>query len=135
SCLSSAWSRETSDMAKILIVEADASVRTFTARAIAATGHAVEPAEGGDLGLASIREAQGGYDLVRSDMRTAAMDGRELAKRAAREFTGLKILLMTGYAEQRERAADLQRVVVEVVAKPFSLNEIRAKVEKAMVSE
>ncbi|HRP78893.1 MAG TPA: response regulator [Aquamicrobium sp.] len=122
-------------MAKILIVEDDASVRTFTARAIAATGHAVETAEDGDLGLASIREAQGGYDLVLSDIRMPAMDGIEMAKRAASEFPGLKILLMTGYAEQRERAADLQRVVVDVVAKPFSLNEIRAKVEKAMVSE
>jgi CheY-like chemotaxis protein len=122
-------------MAKILIVEDDASVRTFTARAIAATGHAVETAEDGDLGLASIREAQGGYDLVLSDIRMPAMDGIEMAKRAASEFPGLKILLMTGYAEQRERAADLQRVVVDVVAKPFSLNEIRAKVEKAMGSE
>ena len=122
-------------MAKILIVEDDASVRTFTARAIAATGHAVDTAEDGDLGLAAIQEAQGGYDLVLSDIRMPAMDGIEMAKRAAGAFPGLKILLMTGYAEQRERAADLENIVIDVVAKPFSLNEIRVKVEKAIVSE
>ncbi|MBE0692949.1 MAG: response regulator, partial [Aquamicrobium sp.] len=54
------------------------------------------------------------------------------AKRAAGEFPGLKILLMTGYAEQRERAADLERVVIDVVAKPFTLNEIRARVQQAI---
>ena len=119
-------------MAKILIVDDDESVRGFTARAIAACGHAVETAEDGDLGLASIRGAGGGYDLVLSDIRMPAMDGIEMAKRAAGEFPGLKILLMTGYAEQRERAADLERVVIDVVAKPFTLNEIRARVQQAI---
>ena len=119
-------------MAKILIVDDDESVRGFTARATAACGHAVEPAEDGDLGLASIRTAGGGYDLVLSDIRMPAMDGIEMAKRAAGEFPGLKILLMTGYAEQRERAADLERVVIDVVAKPFTLNEIRTRVQKAI---
>ncbi len=119
-------------MAKILIVDDDESVRGFTARAIAACGHAVETAEDGDLGLASIRTAGGGYDLVLSDIRMPAMDGIEMAKRAAGEFPGLKILLMTGYAEQRERAADLERVVIDVVAKPFTLNEIRTRVQKAI---
>lgn len=121
-------------MARILIVEDDESVRAFTARAIAAGGHAVETAGDGDLGLSSIRAAQGGYDLVLSDIRMPAMDGIEMARRAANEFPGLKILLMTGYAEQRERAADLQRIVVDVVAKPFSLNEIRSRVQKAIGS-
>lgn len=119
-------------MARILIVEDDPSVRAFTARAIAAGGHSVETAEDGDLGLASIREAGGGYDLVLSDIRMPAMDGIEMAKRAAHEFPDLKILLMTGYAEQRERAADLERIVIDVVAKPFSLNDIRAKVQQAL---
>ena len=122
-------------MARILIVEDDESVRAFTARAIAACGHAVDTAEDGDLGLSSIRDAGGGYDLVLSDIRMPAMDGIEMAKRAAGEFPGLKILLMTGYAEQRERAADLEAIVIDVVAKPFSLNEIRGKVERAIAGD
>ena len=121
-------------MARILIVEDDDSVRAFTARAIAASGHEVETAEDGDLGLSSIREAGGGYDLVLSDIRMPAMDGIEMARRAAAEFPGLRILLMTGYAEQRERAADLQEIVVDVVAKPFALTEIRNRVEQALTA-
>lgn len=119
-------------MARVLIVEDDESVRAFTARAIAASGHVVEVAEDGDLGLDTIRKAAGGYDLVLSDIRMPAMDGIEMAKRAATEFPGLKILLMTGYAEQRERAEDLQEVIIDVVSKPFTLMEIRSRVHAAL---
>jgi two-component system cell cycle response regulator CpdR len=119
-------------MARILIVEDDESVRAFTARAIAAGGHEVETAEDGDLGLESIRNADGSYDLILSDIRMPTMDGIEMAKRAASEFPGLKILLMTGYAEQRERAADLADIIIDVVPKPFTLNEIRTKVQRAL---
>ena len=119
-------------MARILIVEDDASVRDFTARAIASAGHRIETAEDGDLGLASIRDARGGYDLVLSDIRMPAMDGIEMARRAASEYPGIRILLMTGFADQRERAADLQHIVIDVVSKPFTLNEIRNRVEKAL---
>ena len=118
-------------MARILIVEDDESVRSFTARAIAGSGHQVETAEDGDLGLASIRDA-GGFDLVLSDIRMPAMDGIEMAKRAASEFPGLRILLMTGYAEQRERAADLAAVIIDVVPKPFTLLQIRESVQAAL---
>ncbi|TKT75291.1 response regulator [Aquamicrobium sp. LC103] len=120
-------------MAKVLIVEDDEAVRTFTARAIASAGFEVSTAEDGDEGLSSIRENEGRFDLVLSDIRMPAMDGIEMAKRAAGEFPGLKILLMTGYAEQRERAADLEDIVIDVVPKPFSLAQIREKVAKALI--
>lgn len=119
-------------MARILIVEDDDAVRSFTARAIAASGHHVETAEDGDLGLYTIREAGGSFDLVLSDIRMPAMDGIEMAKQAAKEFPGLRILLMTGYADQRERATDLEEIVIDIVPKPFTLLEIRSKVARAL---
>ena len=119
-------------MARILIVEDDESVRAFTARAIAASGHEVDTAEDGDIGLETIRGTGGTYDLVLSDIRMPAMDGIEMAKRAASEYPGLRILLMTGYAEQRERAADLEDIIIDVVPKPFTLNDIRTRVQKAL---
>jgi two-component system cell cycle response regulator CpdR len=119
-------------MAKLLIVEDDESVRMFTARALAASGHSVETAEDGEDGLATIMAAEGGFDLVLSDIRMPVMDGIEMAKRAANAFPGLRILLMTGYAEQRERAAELESIIIDVVSKPFTLNEIRSKVRDAL---
>lgn len=119
-------------MAKILIVEDDESVRSFTARALAASGHLVDTAEDGEAGLDRIAAHSGGYDLVLSDIRMPVMDGIEMAKKAAGAYPGLRILLMTGYAEQRERAAELSTIVVDVVQKPFTLAEIRQGVARAM---
>jgi CheY-like chemotaxis protein len=119
-------------MGRILIVEDDESVRSFTARALQASGHQVETAADGDEGLERIGGASGGYDLVLSDIRMPVMDGIEMARKAAASFPGLRILLMTGYAEQRERAAELEGIVVGVVNKPFTLDTIRREVGRAL---
>jgi two-component system cell cycle response regulator CpdR len=119
-------------MAKLLIVEDDESVRTLAARALERAGHMIDIAANGAQGLALIRAAQGGYDLIVSDIRMPEMDGIEMAKAAVSLFPATKILLMTGYADQRERAEELNGVILDVVQKPFTLAEIRARVEQAL---
>ena len=44
----------------------------------------------------------------------------------------MKILLMTGYADQRERAEELNGIILDVVQKPFTLAEIRERVDRAL---
>ncbi|TPK98625.1 MULTISPECIES: response regulator [unclassified Mesorhizobium] len=119
-------------MAKLLIVEDDESVRTLAARALERDGHNVTIATDGAQGLDMIRQARGGYDLVVSDIRMPEMDGIEMATAAAREFPTMRIMLMTGYADQRERAEELNGIILDVVQKPFTLAEIRARVGKAL---
>ncbi|MGE0502450.1 MAG: response regulator [Rhizobiaceae bacterium] len=119
-------------MAKILIVEDDESVRILAARALERAGHSIDQACDGASGLERIEAVSGSYDLVLSDIRMPAMDGIEMAKSAAARFPGLKILLVTGYADQRERAEELNGVVVDVLQKPFTLAEIRGRVERAL---
>jgi two-component system, cell cycle response regulator CpdR len=60
------------------------------------------------------------------------MDGIALALAAARDFPELTILLMTGYADQRERAHGLDALVHDVLAKPFSLAMLRGAVNGAL---
>ena len=121
-------------MAKLLIVEDDCSVRSFVARALAAAGYTVETAEDGLDGLNKIRNAAGAYDLVLSDIRMPAMDGIEMAREAARAFPSLRMMLMTGYADQRERAVELDGTVTGVVNKPFTLAELRERVGEALAA-
>jgi len=122
-------------MANILLVEDDISVRILAARAIETAGHSVTLADDGDEGLAAICASEGCFDLVVSDIRMPAMDGIEMAKAAAARYPGLRILLMTGYAEQRERAADLNGIVLDVLSKPFTLAEIRERVTRALAMD
>ena len=60
------------------------------------------------------------------------MDGIALALAVARDFPKIPILLMTGYADQRERAAGLEALICDVVAKPFNLGEIKSAVASAI---
>jgi two-component system, cell cycle response regulator CpdR len=70
--------------------------------------------------------------MILSDIRMPLMDGIALALTAGRDFPELPILLMTGFADQRERAHDLNAIIEDVITKPFSLAEIRAAVEKVL---
>jgi DNA-binding response OmpR family regulator len=60
------------------------------------------------------------------------MDGIALALAAKRDFPDLTILLMTGFADQRERAQGLDAIVEDVLTKPFSLADARAAVRRAL---
>ena len=119
-------------MAKLLLVEDDDSVRTLAARALARDGHEVHEAGDGAQGLAAIQAAGGGFDLVVSDIRMPELDGIEMAKAAAAAYPALRIMLVTGYADQRERAEELDGIILDVVQKPFTLAEIRSRVERVL---
>ncbi|AJY47497.1 response regulator [Martelella endophytica] len=119
-------------MARILITEDEASLRAFVARALRLDGHETVEAGDGAEGLERLSESQ--YDLLLSDVRMPIMDGIALAHAAANDHPGMKILLMTGFAEQRERADDLMEKIVDVVPKPFALPDIRRAVARALAA-
>ena len=94
-------------------------------------GHDVTTAEDGANALDILSEDDK-FDLLLSDIKMPVMDGIALALNVARDHDHLPILLMTGYADQRERADGLDKIVIDVVQKPFSLAEIREAVKTAL---
>ena len=120
-------------MSRILITEDEDTLRMFVARALRLDGHETHEAGDGAEGLEKLEDRP--FDLLLSDIRMPVMDGIELAHQAAAKFPDLKILLMTGYAEQRERADDLATKVIDVVQKPFALPEIRKAVAMALAEQ
>lgn len=121
-------------MARILLVEDDDSVRGFVSRALEIDSHSVVIAENGAVGHELFQADEEAFDLVLSDIQMPEMDGIEMASRIANINENQKILLMTGYADQRERADGISKIVVDVVQKPFSLPEIRQRVAKALAA-
>ena len=118
-------------MARLLIAEDDEAVRAFVSRALMIDGHDVTTAEDGANALDILTEDDK-FDLLLSDIKMPVMDGIALALNVARDHDHLPILLMTGYADQRERADGLDKIVIDVVQKPFSLAEIREAVKTAL---
>ena len=121
-------------MARILLVDDEETVRGFLKRGLEIDGHAVITAIDGSDGLDRLNEADGGFDLLLTDIRMPLMDGIALALAAKRDFPNLTILLMTGFADQRERARGLDAIVTDVLTKPFSLADLRSTVNRALAA-
>lgn len=119
-------------MARVLIAEDDEAVRTLTARALVEDGHVVTETMDGAAALDALSRESAAFDLLLADIKMPVMDGIALALAAARDHPSLPVLLMTGYADQRERASGLDAIVMGVIAKPFTLAELRAAVSAAL---
>jgi CheY-like chemotaxis protein len=122
-------------MARILLAEDEDALRAFVARALTQDGHTVVATADGAEALDVLSRDTAGFDLLLTDIRMPVMDGIALALAAARDRPDLIILLMTGYADQRERASGLDALIHDVIAKPFSLAEITAAVNEALASK
>ena len=119
-------------MARILIAEDEDSLRHLVARALSLDGHRVMTANDGAEALDLLAREHGGFELLLTDIRMPVMDGIALALAAARDHPQVAILLMTGYADQRERAHGLEALIHDVIAKPFSLITIRSAINDAL---
>jgi CheY-like chemotaxis protein len=122
-------------MPKILIADDEDSMRQLVARAIAMDGHETVTAQDGAEALEILTSADVAFDLLLTDIQMPVMDGIALALSAARDFPSLTILLMTGFADQRERASNLNALVHDVVTKPFSVADIRTAVADALAAK
>jgi two-component system cell cycle response regulator CpdR len=121
-------------MPRVLIVDDEDSMRVLVARAIAMDGHDIATAQDGAEALEILSSEQGAFDLLLTDIQMPVMDGIALALAAARDFPDLTILLMTGFADQRERASGLHAIAHDVIAKPFSVADIRTAVADALAA-
>lgn len=119
-------------MSRILVVDDEESLRALVARGLTMDGHDCMMAADGAEALDVLIAEQGRFDLLLTDIRMPLMDGIALALAAKQEFPDLTIMLMTGYAEQRERAKSLEAIVSEVMIKPFTIADLRATVLKVI---
>jgi len=119
-------------MARILIAEDEDAIRGLVARALLQDGHDIMTANDGAEALDVLAREHGAFELLLTDIRMPVMDGIALALAAARDHPDITILLMTGYADQRERASGLNMLIHDVITKPFTLAEIRGVVAEAL---
>ncbi|MBY0381780.1 MAG: response regulator [Xanthobacteraceae bacterium] len=121
-------------MARVLIADDEEPLRLLVARAIALDGHEITTAQDGAEALDIIADNLGAFDLLLTDIKMPVMDGIALALAVARDYPQLTILLMTGFADQRERASGLEAIVHDIVTKPFAVADIRTAVADALAS-
>ncbi len=125
-------------MARILVAEDDPVVQSFVARALTRAGHTVTSVEDGLQALEALQSGDlesGGaadYDLLITDIVMPGLDGIGLALKVTRDRPNLRIILMTGYAAEQQRAHNLDEIVFDVISKPFTLEQICRQAEAAL---
>lgn len=117
-------------MARVLVVEDEPGVRDFVSRALSQQGHEVATAEDGFAALERLGAET--FDLLLTDIAMPGIDGIALALKASKDWPDMAILMMTGFAHERQRARNLDALGETVVSKPFSLKEICDAVEATL---
>jgi CheY-like chemotaxis protein len=120
-------------MAKILIAEDEAAVSAFVVRALSHKGHEIKAVTDGLAAVAALAEES--FDLLLTDIVMPKLDGIALALKASKDYPAMKILLMTGYSAERQRAHNLAALVHRVITKPFTLDEICAAVDEELAKK
>jgi CheY-like chemotaxis protein len=118
-------------MARILLADDDAATRDLVKRALAVDGHLVTSTPDGAEALERLQEP-GAFDLLISDVQMPAVDGIALAERALAAQPKLRVILISGFADELDRAKHLKSKVARVVAKPITLEGIRVAVKAAL---
>ncbi len=117
-------------MARVLIAEDDAAVREFVSRALSHGGHEVATANDGLEALGVLDDET--FDLLVTDIVMPNLDGIALALKVAKEYPAMPVLLMTGYAAERQRAHNLDVLIHDVITKPFTLRQICEAADEAL---
>ncbi|MDP1770611.1 MAG: response regulator [Nitrospirota bacterium] len=111
-------------MATILIVDDDATIRTFLCRILEEDGHEVREAANGQIGLKLYR--QDPTDLMITDILMPKRDGIEVTLALTREFMEAHVIAMSGATDARS-LLDIAQLfgARHVIQKPFTVEDVR----------
>jgi CheY-like chemotaxis protein len=119
-------------MARILLAEDDAAARDLVQRALGLDGHEVIVTQDGLEALEKMQGAPARIDLLISDVQMPGLDGIALVEKALGADPKLRVVLMSGFADELDRADHLKGKIARIITKPFTLEQIRSAVRAAL---
>ncbi len=119
----------------ILLVEDEDAVRMFGARALRNKGYKVLEAQNGEVALDVVNGTAPKIDLIISDVVMPGMDGYTLVRQLREQMPQVKVILMSGYAEDAFQDQIDKDETLHFLPKPFTLKTLVGKVKEIIVSE
>lgn len=124
-------SRDLTGTERILLVEDEDAVRTFSERALMNKGYEVVGAESGERALEVFEENKDKpFDLLVTDVVMPNMDGPTMAAKIRESHPDLKIIFVSGYTE--DKLKDHMDDKTHFLPKPFTLKKLAAKVKEVL---
>jgi len=119
----------------ILLVEDEEGLRSLNARGLRSRGYSVVEASNGVEAMEALEERNGAIDLVVSDVVMPEMDGPTLLKEMRERNPDLKIIFVSGYAEDAFEKSLPENQQFAFLPKPFTLSQLVAAVKETMVPD
>jgi two-component system cell cycle sensor histidine kinase/response regulator CckA len=116
----------------ILLVEDEEGLRSLNARGLRSRGYSVIEAANGVEAMEALEEKDGAIDLVVSDVVMPEMDGPTLLKSMRGRNPNLKIIFVSGYAEDAFEKSLPENEQFAFLPKPFTLSQLVAAVKETM---
>ncbi|MEL6477277.1 MAG: ATP-binding protein [Pseudomonadota bacterium] len=123
--------RDLTGQATVLLVEDEDSIRSVGSRALKLRGYRVHEAASAEDAMKLLSEDKITVDVLVSDVVMPGMDGPTFAVQARAIRPGLRLIFVSGYAEDNFKNAELGDDFL-FLPKPFSINELTAKVKEAL---
>jgi len=117
----------------ILLVEDEDGLRSLNARGLRSRGYSVVEAANGVEAMEALEERNGAIDLVVSDVVMPEMDGPTLLKAMRERNPELKIIFVSGYAEDAFEKSLPANQQFAFLPKPFTLSQLVAAVKETMI--
>jgi two-component system cell cycle sensor histidine kinase/response regulator CckA len=119
----------------ILLVEDEEGLRSLNARGLRSRGYSVIEASNGVEAMEALEEKNGAVDLVVSDVVMPEMDGPTLLKAARQRNPSIKIIFVSGYAEDAFEKSLPENQQFAFLPKPFTLSQLVAAVKETMAPQ
>lgn len=116
----------------ILLVEDEDPVRLFGARALRNKGYQVIEARSGEIAVDIFRQEPDKFDLLITDVMMPVLDGPTLIRIVREIRPNLRVVCISGYAEESMREKLDKQSNIEFLPKPFTLKQLAGTVKKVM---
>lgn len=115
---------------KILVVEDDNAIRQGMVDTLSLEGFTVYEADNGDDGMRSATSAE--VDLILLDLVMPGHSGLEILEAVRRTRPRLPVIILSALGDEKDRVAGLKLGADDYVVKPFSVNELLARIEAVL---
>lgn len=117
---------------RVLLIDDEHRILNFVRRALQAEGLSVDAAHGGEEGLALALSRS--YDLVVLDLVMPGLDGQTVLERILHHKPAQSVLVLSALNDTASKVSSLERGAEDYISKPFSLEELLARVRARLRS-